>query len=246
LLIEVEGVRKTFAGRAVLDGVSFQVARGEIVVVSGPSGAGKSTLLRCLNGLEHPDAGTIRIDGGLIGAGPGKQQRELHAIRRRVGFVFQQFNLFAHQTVLQNAVEAPIHVSGLSPAQATARAHALLDRVGVSHRADAYPNELSGGEQQRAAIARALAMEPEVLLLDEPTSALDAARVDDLLALLGELAAGTGGSDSGRRLTLIVVSHDTRVPAGLGGRLIKLVNGRIAPGSGDVGAGAGANQRSNI
>ena len=238
----MEGLRKTFAGRAVLDGVSFQVARGEIVVVSGPSGAGKSTLLRCLNGLEHPDAGTIRIDGRLIGAGEGNPQSELLAIRRRVGFVFQQWNLFAHQTVLQNTVEAPIHVSGLSPAQATARARALLDRVGVSHRADAYPNELSGGEQQRAAIARALAMEPEVLLLDEPTSALDAARVDDLLALLGELASGTG--DGGRRLTLVVVSHDARVPAGLGGRLIKLVNGRIALGSGD--AGAGANQRSNI
>lgn len=234
LFLEIERLSKAFAGRRVLDDVSLRVDRGETVVVTGPSGSGKTTLLRCMNGLERPDTGTVRVDRHTLAAGTRNQDQELLAIRRRVGFVFQQWNLFANRTVLQNVIEAPIHVSGVSRATATARAMALLDRVGVSHRADAFPDELSGGEQQRAAIARALAMEPEVLLLDEPTSALDAARVDDLLALLREIR-GEGRS----RLTLIAVSHDARVPEGLGGRLVTLAAGRIASDGRD-------DQRSNI
>ena len=220
--MEIERVSKTFAGRRVLDDVSLRVDRGETVVVTGPSGSGKTTLLRCINGLERPETGTVRVGPNTLGAGIRTQERELLAIRKRVGFVFQQWNLFANRTVLQNVIEAPIHVSGLSRATATTRALALLERVGVGHRVDAYPDELSGGEQQRAAIARALAMEPEVLLLDEPTSALDVARVDDLLALLREIRGGAKNA-----FALIAVSHDARVPAGLGGRLVTLAAGRI-------------------
>jgi polar amino acid transport system ATP-binding protein len=231
LLLQIERIRKTFAGRRVLDDLSLTVDRGETVVVTGPSGSGKTTLLRCINGLESPDAGTVRVDGYTLGNGLPNRDRDLLAIRRRVGFVFQQWNLFANRTALQNVIEAPIHVSGLSRATATTRALGLLDRVGVGHRADAYPDELSGGEQQRAAIARALAMEPKVLLLDEPTSALDAARVEDLMALLREIRG-----DGNNALTLIVVSHDARVPVGLGGRLVTLAAGRIAS-DGPISAG---------
>ncbi|MBC8132720.1 MAG: amino acid ABC transporter ATP-binding protein [Deltaproteobacteria bacterium] len=237
MLIEIDGLRKSFGGRTVLDGVSLQVAPGETVVLTGPSGSGKTTLLRCMNGLERADAGTIRVAGHkLVATAPSRSGDKggdaLHLaqslpIRRRVGLVFQQWHLFAHRSVLGNVVEAPIHVAKVARVAAHARAHALLERLGIAHRASAYPDELSGGEQQRAAIARALAMGPEVLLLDEPTSALDAARVEDLLSLLRELA--TVGTE---KLTLIVVSHDERVPAALGGRLVKICAGRIAQDSG--------------
>ena len=240
MLIEVESLRKTFAGRRVLDDVSLRVSRGETVVLAGPSGAGKTTLLRCMNGLERPDAGTVRVAGQtLVAHGPARD-RQLVAIRRRVGFVFQQWHLFANLTVLDNVMEAPMRVLGRSRAKAAARAEALLHQVGIAARATAYPDELSGGEQQRAAIARALAMDPEVLLLDEPTSALDAGRVDELLALLRAIRDGDGEGEAeadaevevearveANKLTLIVVSHDARVPAGLGGRLVTMAAGRI-------------------
>lgn len=203
----------------MLDGVSLRVPRGQTVLVMGPSGAGKTTLLRCLNGLERPDAGTVRVGDNRLGPGTADLDRQLLAIRRRVGFVFQQWNLFANRTVLGNVIEAPIHVAGVSREAATIRAHALLEEVGIAPRAAAYPHELSGGEQQRAAIARALAMDPDVLLLDEPTSALDQGRVDDLLALLRDLAAGG--------LTLIAVTHDTRIESALGGRVVSMQEGRI-------------------
>jgi len=239
LLIEIEDLRKTFGGRVVLDGVSLRIDRGETVVISGPSGSGKTTLLRCLNGLERADAGTVRVDGHALGANGPDQARSLMAIRRRVGFVFQQWNLFANRTVLHNVMEAPIHVGGVARATASRAAISLLERVGIAHRADAYPDQLSGGEQQRAAIARALAMEPEVLLLDEPTSALDGARVDDLLRLLRDLGAGpeVAGVPRARRLTMIAVSHDARVSAGLGGRLLTLAGGRITHDSDASGRG---------
>ena len=219
------GLRRLLGGRAVLDDVSFRVPRGQTVAILGPSGAGKTTLLRCLNGLDRADAGRIRIGAHQLDPGMADSERDrtLLAMRRQIGFVFQHWNLFANRTVLGNVIEAPIHVAGLSRAIATDRARALLERVGIGQRASAYPHQLSGGEQQRAAIARALAMEPEVLLLDEPTSSLDAARVDDLLALLRDLA--TGG------LTLIVVSHDARVPEALGARVVRLDRGRIAQDS---------------
>jgi polar amino acid transport system ATP-binding protein len=221
LLIEITGLTKRLDGRTVLDGISLGVPRGQTVAINGPSGAGKTTLLRCLNGLDRPDAGTVRV--GDTTWGPGQlgfgSERHLQDLRRRVGFVFQQWNLFANRSVLGNVIEAPMHVIGRSRADATATAHVLLNRVGIGHRATARPHQLSGGEQQRAAIARALAMDPEVLLLDEPTSALDPARVDDLLALLAGLAAGG--------LTLITVTHDFRVAPALRARVVALDHGRI-------------------
>lgn len=224
MLIEISGLSKRLDGRTVLDGVSLSIPRAETVAVTGPSGAGKTTLLRCLNGLERPDTGTVRVGDTTWGPGDAGSERHLQQLRRRVGFVFQQWNLFANRTVLGNVIEAPVHVRGRSRAEATAAAHALLEQVGIGHRAGAHPHQLSGGEQQRAAIARALAMEPEVLLLDEPTSALDPARVSDLLSLLGRLAAGG--------LTLITVTHDARVSQALGARVVALDHGRIVSDSG--------------
>ena len=239
MVIDIQGLNKAFAGRPVLQDISLGISRGETVVLAGPSGAGKTTLLRCMTGLEMADAGVIRVDGQELAAegtdGGRARERQLVSIRRRVGFVFQQWHLFANLTVLANVVEAPIHVHGASRRDATARARLLLDRVGIGHRAAAYPDELSGGEQQRAAIARALVVNPEVLLLDEPTSALDAERVDDLLALLRELRSVDGGDNLTDNLTIVAASHDVRVPAALGARLVAMAGGRIAGDTRSVG-----------
>lgn len=222
VFVQITNLRKRFGGRIVLDGVSLSIEQGASLAIMGPSGAGKTTLLRCLNGLEQPDAGRVRVGAHEIGPGVPDQVAGLAAIRRQVGFLFQQWNLFSHLTVLDNIIEAPIHVAGISREAATARARALLERVGITGRADAYPRHLSGGEQQRAAIARALAMEPTVLLLDEPTSALDRPRADELLRLLGALRA-TG-------LTLIAVTHDVRFAEGLAGRIATLRDGHVTEG----------------
>jgi ABC-type polar amino acid transport system ATPase subunit len=218
-LIEIDGLRKAFGARVVLDGVSLRVAAGEAVALMGPSGAGKTTLLRCINGLERADAGTVRVAGKTLAAGAASDDRALAAIRREVGFVFQTWNLFHNRTVLGNVIEAPVHVARVPVADATARARALLDEVGIAHRADARPTELSGGEQQRAAIARALAMGPSVLLLDEPTSALDPERALALVVLLRRLGAGG--------LTLVTVTHDAAFARELGARVIRIGAGRI-------------------
>ncbi len=224
-MIEVAGLRKRFGAHVVLDGVSLDVTAGEIVALTGPSGCGKTTLLRCINGLERADAGTIRVDGNQVptgagGAAHGAGDPALLAIRRRVGFVFQPWNLFAHRTVLDNVIEAPVHVAKVPVAEATARAHALLERVGIAARAAARPHQLSGGEQQRAAIARALAMNPTALLLDEPTSALDPGRRRELAALLRGLV------DDG--LALLCVSHDPDFARELRARVLVMVGGKIA------------------
>jgi len=224
-VIEIAGLRKRFGAHVVLDGVSLQVAAGEIVALTGPSGCGKTTLLRCVNGLERADAGTIRVDGHEVPTGDAAaNERALLAIRRRVGFVFQTWNLFAHRTVLENVIEAPVHVARVPVAEATQRARALLERVGITPRAGARPHQLSGGEQQRAAIARALAMNPTALLLDEPTSALDPGRRRELAALLRGLV------DDG--LALLCVSHDPDFARELRARVLVMVGGKIAPGSG--------------
>ncbi|HEX7667801.1 MAG TPA: amino acid ABC transporter ATP-binding protein [Polyangiaceae bacterium] len=198
-VLEVEGVKKKFAERELLRGISLSLAKHSVTALVGPSGCGKSTLLRCINGLETFDDGAVRA--GNVAIGPRTTDaRALVALRRKVGFVFQQFNLFAHRTALGNVVEAPVHVKGLAREAAISRAKELLERVGLGHRADAYPRELSGGEQQRVAIARALAMDPEVLLLDEPTSALDPDRRGSVLKVMKELAeAGT---------TMLLVTHE--------------------------------------
>jgi len=229
--VQVTDLRKSLGGRAVLDGVSFQVERGQALVIMGPSGTGKTTLLRCLNGLDSFEGGSVRVGENQVGPELPAPSAGMAALRKQVGFLFQQWNLFAHLTVLQNVIEAPIHVAGLSRATAIAQARVLLDRVGIAARSDAYPQALSGGEQQRAAIARALAMNPAVLLLDEATSALDRARADELLALFTELRAGG--------LTLIAVAHDPRVAEALHARVAMLNQGRLV-----VGPEGGA-QRSN-
>ena len=226
-MIEIAGLRKRFGAHVVLDGVSLQVAAGEIVALTGPSGCGKTTLLRCVNGLERADAGTVRVDGhqvptGAAGAAHGASDAALLAIRRRVGFVFQTWNLFAHRTVLDNVIEAPVHVARVPVAEATQQARALLERVGIAARAGARPHQLSGGEQQRAAIARALAMNPTALLLDEPTSALDPGRRRELAALLRGLV------DDG--LALLCVSHDPDFARELRARVLVMVGGKIAAG----------------
>jgi len=193
--IEARGLTKSFGATPVLRGVDVTVAAGEVVAVIGPSGSGKSTLLRCMAGLETFDAGTLTVAGSAFD--PGRMRPQ--ALMGAVGFVFQSFNLFPHMTALENVTLAPIKVRRLPPAAARAEGLALLEKVGLSERAGAYPGELSGGQQQRCAIARALAMSPQVMLFDEPTSALDPELVSEVLAVIAGLAA------EGR--TLVIVTH---------------------------------------
>jgi ABC-type polar amino acid transport system ATPase subunit len=219
-MIEVRELTKRYEGRTVLEGISASFGRGEVVALVGPSGGGKSTLLRCLNGLESFDSGSVRVGDYALEAGKGRKQGEqLLNIRQRVGFVFQQWHLFAHRTALGNIIEAPVHVKRQGVKEATERARELLAKVGMSHREGAYPSELSGGEQQRVAIARALAMEPQVLLMDEPTSALDPERVGDLVALLERLRS--------EGLTMVTVTHEMRFAQTLASRMLVLHGGHI-------------------
>ncbi len=185
IAIEARNIRKNFGPAQVLKGISLAARKGEAVAVIGSSGSGKSTFLRCLNFLEMPDAGEILVGGEHVtigGGGTPPPRSQIERIRRRVAMVFQSFNLWHHMTVLGNVIEAPVHVHGRSRAEAIEEARALLARVGLTHRADAYPSQLSGGEQQRAAIARALAVHPDVILFDEPTSALDPELVGEVLS----------------------------------------------------------------
>ena len=210
-MIEARGVHKAFGHGAdalhVLRGVDLAVPRGSVTVVLGPSGSGKSTLLRCLNELEEITAGSIHVDGELLGYREDARGvlHRLHptriaAQRSRIGMVFQRFHLFGHMTALENVMEAPVQVRGLSRREARARALELLDQVGLADRVDHYPAQLSGGQQQRVAIARALAMDPDTMLFDEPTSALDPELVGEVLAVMKDLAA------SG--MTMVVVTHE--------------------------------------
>jgi arginine/ornithine transport system ATP-binding protein len=205
--LSVDNLHKRFGDREVLRGVSLAAKPGDVVALIGASGSGKSTLLRCLNLLEQPHEGTLRLgpetlqlkrdrDGSLTAADP----LQLRHWRTRLAFVFQSFNLWQHRTAIENVVEAPIHVLGRPPAEARERARELLARVGLSHRENTYPAQLSGGEQQRVAIARALAVDPEVMLFDEPTSALDPELVGEVLKVMRGLA------EEGR--TMLVVTHE--------------------------------------
>ncbi|MER6778556.1 MULTISPECIES: amino acid ABC transporter ATP-binding protein [unclassified Streptomyces] len=205
-MVRVRGVHKSFGTLEVLRGVDLEVRAGGVTVILGPSGSGKSTLLRTINHLEEVDRGWISVDGDLIGYrnSRGKlhelKEKEVLRQRTRIGFVFQDFNLFPHLTVLDNLVEAPVSVLSHSRRGAEATARRLLERVGLSGKADAYPLQLSGGQQQRVAIARALALEPKVLLFEEPTSALDPELVGEVLDVIKDLArSGT---------TMIVVTHE--------------------------------------
>jgi polar amino acid transport system ATP-binding protein len=204
--VEIRNAHKSFGGKAVLHGIDLTIPRGSVTVILGPSGSGKSTLLRAINHLEKLDEGYVRIDGELIGVRvDGDRLRELPEKRilrqrLRIGFVFQNFNLFPHLTVTENVVEAPVAAGVATKADARQRAADLLAEVGLSDKADAYPRQLSGGQQQRVAIARSLALDPDIVLFDEPTSALDPELVGDVLNTIRTLAG------SGR--TLIVVTHE--------------------------------------
>jgi len=200
-VIAVRGLVKRYGENEILKGVSFEVSRGEVAAVMGGSGSGKSTLLRCINGLEPFQAGSVGVGDYNLppDVHPRRNADLLRAVRRRVGFVFQQFNLFPHLNVLENLIEAPLRVLGLRREVAFDRARRLLERVGLPEKADAFPRHLSGGQQQRVAIARALAMEPEVVLFDEPTSALDPAMASEVMSVVTDLAR------SGQ--TMIVVTH---------------------------------------
>ncbi len=227
-LIEIEGLHKAFGDLHVLRGDDLVVREGEVTVLIGPSGSGKSTLLRCINQLEVPTAGRVRIDGVTQGyaeqpLADGRWQRlsprQIAAQRARIGMVFQRFNLFPHLTALGNVTEAPVQVLGRPRARAETTARELLERVGLADRADHYPSELSGGQQQRVAIARALAMEPELMLFDEPTSALDPELVAEVLAVLKDLAEGG--------MTMVVVTHEMGFAREVSDQVVFMADGRI-------------------
>jgi len=223
-ILRIEGLRKSFGSNEVLKGVDLRIEKGETVVLLGASGSGKSTLLRCLNFLEIPTGGRITFSGTTLGAsdrngGVHYSEREMVATRKRIGMVFQQFNLFPHMTAMQNVVEAQVTVLGRTRADAQKRARALLDKVGLAAKGDSYPARLSGGQQQRVAIARALAMDPELMLFDEATSALDPELVGEVLQTMRALA------DEG--MTMVVVTHELGFAYHVASRVIFLDQGRI-------------------
>ena len=224
-ILRVEHLSKSFGATTVLTDVALTVEKGEILIVIGPSGSGKTTLLRCIHCLEPPDRGTIVLDGVPFGRGDGPgawrpdPPRELDAKRRRVGFVFQRFNLFANLTALDNVSIGPRRVLGVPAAEARTRAAALLGRLGLAEHAAKLPSQLSGGQQQRVAIARALSMDPLLMLFDEPTSALDPELVDEVLQTMRQLAR------SG--MTMIVVTHELDFAREVGDRVLFMDGGRI-------------------
>ncbi|HKC82896.1 MAG TPA: amino acid ABC transporter ATP-binding protein [bacterium] len=225
-ILRVEHLSKSFEATTILTDVALTVEKGEILIVIGPSGSGKTTLLRCIHCLEHPDRGTIVLDGVEFGRGDGPGEawrpdppRVLDAKRRRVGFVFQRFNLFANLTALDNVSIGPRRVLGVPAAEARTRAAALLGRLGLAEHAAKLPSQLSGGQQQRVAIARALSMDPLLMLFDEPTSALDPELVDEVLQTMRQLAR------SG--MTMIVVTHELDFAREVGDRVLFMDGGRI-------------------
>ena len=221
-MVKVKEIFKSFGDLAVLKGISFSVAQGEVVCIIGPSGGGKSTLLRCINHLEEPDSGEVEIAGQPVAAGERgfwKKDRHLNRIRSEVGMVFQRFNLFPHRTALQNVTEGLIAVRKLPWQQAEEIGKKYLDRVGLADKLDEYPSRLSGGQQQRVAIARALAMEPKVMLFDEPTSALDPELVGEVLAVMRDLA------ENG--MTMLAVTHELGFAREVASRILFVDDGQI-------------------
>jgi cystine transport system ATP-binding protein len=224
-LIEVRGLEKSFGDHRVLRGVDFTAAAGTVTVMLGPSGSGKTTVLRSLNVLETPDAGSVRVGDAAIDfsqppADKASRRRAVKALRARSGMVFQSHNLFPHKTVLGNLLEGPLQVQKQDLAEATEAARVLLDQVGLAGREDAYPSQLSGGQQQRVGIARALALNPEVLLLDEPTSALDPELVGEVLTVIRDLAQ--------QGWTLVIVTHEVRFARDVADQVLFLDEGVVA------------------
>ncbi len=224
-MISARGIVKSFGANRVLDQVSLELGKGEVVAVIGPSGSGKSTFLRCLNHLETIDDGTIEIEGeALATAVPGGHSRyasdgDVRRICRKMGMVFQSFNLFPHMTVLQNIIEAPMIVKGMARAAIVPKAEELLRKVGLLNKRDNYPTRLSGGQKQRVAIARALTMEPDIMLFDEPTSALDPELTGEVLRTMRQLAD--------EHMTMLVVTHEMGFAREVAHRVIFMDEGRI-------------------
>ncbi|NQE50596.1 amino acid ABC transporter ATP-binding protein [Herbaspirillum rubrisubalbicans] len=216
-LVSLRDVHLTLGGNAILRGIDLEVQRGQAVSIIGPSGSGKSTILRCITGLLHPHQGQILVDG--VELGTLRSEAQLARLRQRVGFVFQQYNLFPHLTVLENLVMAPIRILGLDRSTARSRALALLERVRLAGKADAYPGQLSGGQQQRVAIARALAMQPELILFDEVTSALDPEMVGEVLAVIRELVQ--------EGMTCVLVTHEMRFAEEVSDQVHFIESGRV-------------------
>lgn len=214
-MISLKGVNKHFGALHVLRDIDLDVQRGQVVVVLGPSGSGKSTLCRTINRLETVDSGTIAIDGEVVPA----EGRKLARLRSEVGMVFQSFNLFAHKSILENVMLAPVKVRKLSQSQSREQAMALLERVGVANQAEKYPAQLSGGQQQRVAIARSLAMEPKVMLFDEPTSALDPEMINEVLSVMTSLAADG--------MTMVVITHEMGFARRAADRVVFMSDGAI-------------------
>lgn len=220
--IQVKDLHKSFGTHQVLKGVSLTACEGDVVAIIGGSGSGKSTMLRCINFLETPSSGTIRIGGEAVAMRPDgspSDRRQIERLRQSLGMVFQSFNLWTHRTVLENLIEVPVHVLKTPKDQAVDRARKLLARVGLAEKEGAYPAFLSGGQQQRAAIARALCMEPRAMLFDEPTSALDPELVGEVLQVIRGLA------DEGR--TMILVTHEMKFAREVASHVIYLYNGQI-------------------
>ena len=220
--IDVKNLVKKFHGQTVLHGIDLEVEQGEVVAIIGPSGSGKTTLLRSINLLEQPEGGTIRVGEITIDTGKSISQQKglIRRLRQHVGFVFQNFNLFPHRTVLENIIEGPVIVKGEPKEEATARARELLAKVGLAGKETSYPRRLSGGQQQRVAIARALAVKPKLMLFDEPTSALDPELRHEVLKVMQDLAE--------EGMTMVIVTHEIGFAEKVASRLIFIDKGRIA------------------
>lgn len=215
VVVSIKNLQKAFGDNVVLRDIDLDVHKGEVVVVLGPSGSGKSTMLRCINRLEHPTSGSIVVEGVDVCA----KGVDLNKVRTHLGMVFQQFNLFAHMTVLQNVMLGPVDVLGVSKEEARERAMDLLGRVGVAEQADKVPAQLSGGQQQRVAIARSLAMHPKAMLFDEPTSALDPEMINEVLEVMVRLAQ--------QGMTMIVITHEMNFARRVADRVVFMADGQI-------------------
>lgn len=224
VMLQAENVCKTFGTHEVLIDATLEVSKGDVLAIIGPSGSGKSTLLRCFNGLEEIDSGRIIIEGDVYADKPKNQKERISSgskrrSARKLGMVFQHFNLFPHRTVLQNVIEAPLTVGGMRRDEAVAMAEALLDKVGLLDKKDAFPSRISGGQKQRVAIARALGMNPDIMLFDEPTSALDPELIGEVQKVIMDLAL--------EKMTMLIVTHEMRFAGEVANRIIFMDEGRI-------------------
>ena len=221
-MIEIKNIHKTFGNNTILRGIDLNIQKGQVVVILGPSGSGKTTFLRCLNALEMPEQGTIKFENEqplAVDFGDNPTKKAILALRRKSGMVFQNYNLFPHKTAVENVMEGPVFVQGKSVAQAKQEAMALLAKVGLADKAELYPYQLSGGQQQRVGIARALAIQPELMLFDEPTSALDPELVQDVLNTMTELA--------NEGWTMVVVTHEIKFALDVADVVVVMDGGEI-------------------